>query len=327
MRAIVVEAYGGPEVLQVREMPAPRPAPGQVLITVAYAGVNYAEVQMRRGMYGGAVPFVPGLEVSGHVAALGEGVVGLHVGQPVAAFTVTGGYAEQVVAPALLTFPLATPDGVVELTAAAGFPTIVPTAYALLHEVARLQTGESVLVHAAAGGVGTVVAQVARYLGAGRVYGTVGSPEKVAYARQFAYDAVYLREGFVAAVREATDGMGVNVALDSVGGAVFTESIAVLAPLGRIVRFGNASGAPDPITATGEFMTGNTGVLDFNSIGLSLSAPARYAAIAADALRLLRSGAVRLDLTDILPLEHAAEAHRRLEDRTSTGKFLLTIRA
>src|SRR6266567_385907 len=186
MKAIAVTAFGGPEVLQLTEVATPRPGQGQVVIRVAYAGVNFAEIMGRRGDYhASALPFVPGLEVSGHIHALGEGVEGLAIGQPVAAFTVTGGYADYVAASALLTFPLAE---MIDLRTAAAFPTIVPTATALLSEVARLQPGESVLIHAASGGV--------------------SREEKRAYARSFGYDDVVVQRDFVGQVRELTGGRG-----------------------------------------------------------------------------------------------------------------------
>src|SRR5712671_1061837 len=188
MRAIAVTAFGGPEVLQFTEVPEPQPGPGQVVIRVAYAGVNFAEIMGRRGDYhASTLPFVPGLEVSGHIHALGEGVAGLSIGQPVAAFTVTGGYAEYVAASALLT------------------------------DVARVQPGESVLIHAASGGVGTVAVQIARLLGAGKLIGVVSREEKREYARSFGYDDVLLQEDFAGQVRELTGGRGADVILESIG--------------------------------------------------------------------------------------------------------------
>src|SRR3989440_1443422 len=216
MRAIAVTTFGGPEVLQLTEVPQPQPGPGQVVIRVAYTGVNFAEIMGRRGDYhASTLPFVPGLEVSGHIHALGEGVEGLSIGQPVAAFTVTGGYADYVAASALLTFPLAK---TLDLRTAAAFPTVVPTATALLTDVAHLQPGESVLVHAASGGVGTVAVQVARLLGAGKLIGVVSREEKREYARSFGYDDVLLQGDFADQVRELTGGRGADVILESVGG-------------------------------------------------------------------------------------------------------------
>jgi NADPH:quinone reductase-like Zn-dependent oxidoreductase len=219
MRAVVVPQTGGPEVLELRDVPAPSPGEGEVSIDVAHAGVNYSEVMARRGDFHVDLPLVPGLEVSGHIAAVGPGVTEFEAGQAVAALTLVGGYAEVAVARVPMVVPV--PDAV-DLRAAAGFPTIAPTAYALLVDVARLRQGEIVLVHAAAGGMGTVLGQIARYLGAGRVIGTVGSADKISYARRFGYDLVIERAGFADAVRRETGGRGVDVVLDSVGGAVPT---------------------------------------------------------------------------------------------------------
>ena len=218
MRAIVINEFGGPDVLKLREISAPQPGPGQVAIQVAYAGVNYAETMARRGgLHSGLLPFVPGLEVSGHVLALGEGVEGLRIGQPVAALTGNGGYAEVALAPAIFTFPLDISSGTVDLMTAAGFPTIVPTAYDLLVHVARLQQGEVVLIHAAAGGVGIIAGQIARHLGAGHVIGTVSTPAKAAYASAFGYNTVILYDDFEQSVRELTNGRGVDIVLEAVG--------------------------------------------------------------------------------------------------------------
>lgn len=194
MRAVVIPSRGGPEVLALRELPDPHPGPGQLSIRVAYVGVNYVDTMDRqRGYHGAAFPFVPGLEVSGSIHELGEGVVGWHPGQSVAAFVKSGGYAELALAQAELTFPLERPQGQLDLITAAGFPTVVPTAYDILVHVARVQEGETVLIHAAAGGVGSVAGQLARVLGAGRVLGTVGDEQKIAYARSFG-----LRSGLLA---------------------------------------------------------------------------------------------------------------------------------
>ncbi len=325
MRAIYVTAAGGPDVLDERDAPAPAPGPGEVAVRVAYAGVNYAEVMGRRGDYQPApLPFIPGFEVSGHVAALGAGVTGFAVGQRVAAMTIIGGYAEVAVAPAAMVVPV--PDGV-DLRTAAAFPTIAPTAYALLHEVARVRPGEAVLVHAAAGGVGTVLGQMARALGAGRVIGTVGSADKVAYAARFGYDLVLPRDGFVEGVRAATGGRGVDAAFDSVGGQVLARSFEALAPMGRVVVFGNATNAPAAPLDAYALWFGNRSLLTYSIGHLSATDPAAVARQARAAMAMVADGRVRLDVTDVLPLADAREAHRRLEGRATVGKLLLAVGA
>lgn len=277
----------------------------------------------------GLLPFIPGLEVAGHIRALGEGVEGLRVGQPVAAFTMSGGYAEVALAQAILTFPLDGPGGTIDLTTAAGFPTIVPTAYDLLVRVARLQRGESVLIHAAAGGVGIIAGQIARHLGAGLIIGTVSSLKKAIYARSFGYDQVILRDDFLQGVRGLTNGRGVDIVLEGVGEPARSQSLSILAPFGRLVIFGNASdgvGRPQDIPLTpGTFLAENKAIMGYSIGSLSSSAPHLVAATARQTLDLIAHSQVRIDITDILPLEQAGEAHRRLESRETTGKLLLRV--
>ncbi len=248
MRAIVIPRFGEADVLEVWEVAVSQPGPGQVTIDVAFAGVNYAEVLFRRGVVADlSLPFVPGIEVSGHIRAIGEGVTGLRVGQPVAALTAVhgGGYAEVVAVPMKQVFPLDSLGGSIDLAMFAASPSNVTTAYLVLSTVAHLAAGESVLVHAAAGGVGSVLGQMARSLGAGTVIGVVGSPEKVAPARALGYDHVLLRNQYVEAVREITAGEGVDIIVDQVGGPVRNESLDLLRPLGRHVVMSNASNEED----------------------------------------------------------------------------------
>ncbi len=330
MRAVVIEEFGGPEVLKVRDVPTPQPGPGQVAIQVAYAGVNYAETMARRGgLHKGLLPFVPGFEVAGHILATGTGVEGLRVGQPVAAFTIMGGYAEIALAQAVYTFPLDESGGTIDLTTAAGFPTIVPTAYDLLVRVARLQQGEGVLIHAAAGGVGIIAGQIARHLGAGQVIGTVSSLRKAAYASAFGYDKVILYDDFEQSVRELTNGRGVDIVLEAVGEPIRSQSLAVLAPFGRLVIFGNASNSTGKVQdiplEPGAFLTENKAIMGYSIGTLSQSAPHLLAPTVHQALELVAQSQVKIDITAILPLADAGEAHRRLESRDTMGKLLLQV--
>lgn len=309
MRAVVVDRHGGPEVLRVREVDEPAPGPGQVSIDVAFAGVNFAEVMGRRGTLPIArAPFVPGLEVSGTVRAVGAGVDGLRVGEPVAALTTQGGYAEVAVAPAAVTFAL---DGA-DLRSAAAFPVVVPTAWALIHEVARVRAGETVLVHAAAGGVGIAAGQIARAAGA-RPLGVVSTPEKAAYAQRFGYDDVFVGLDDVPG--------SLNVVLDSVGGETRARSLDLLAPLGRLAIYGNACGEPEEPVAGARLRREAKGVLGFSIATLAAVAPERANALGRAALR----AGVEIDVTAVLPLAEAARAHEQLESRRSTGKLLLAV--
>ena len=327
MRAVVVEELGAPEVLQLREVSEPQPGPGQVAIEVAYAGVNFAEIKARSiGYRVTGLPFVPGLEVSGRIRALGEGVAegesGFTVGRPVVALLDGGGYAEVAIASAARTFAL--PDGL-DLRAAAALPTVLPTAHALVHDAGRLRTGESVLVQGAAGGVGTVLGQVAELAGAGAVYGVVSSADKAEYALQFGYDQVFVGDDFDRQLAAATDGRGVDLALDSVGGKTWQRSLDSLARYGRLVSFGNASDA-GPWSAGAADLAGNAlSVSAFSILSLAAADPERLRRLTASAFALAASDGVRLPVTAEFPLAGAADAHRLVESRSSTGKLLLRI--
>jgi NADPH2:quinone reductase len=329
MKAIVITEFGGPEVLQVRDVLVPEPGPGQVAIRVAYAGVNYSETMSRRGGIGGQPPFVPGLEVSGHIQALGADVKGLRVGQPIAALTLSGGYAEIALASAVFTYPLDEAGTSIDLATAAAFPTIVPAAYDMLVNVARLRQGESVLVHAAAGGVGTIAGQLARHLGAGLVIGTVSNAKKAAYAQAFGYDHVILREDFLQSTCELTQGRGVDIVLEAIGEPVRSQSLAILAPFGRLIVFGNSNnkqGQPHSLPLNpGAAMIENKAIMGYTLGTLSQSAPHQLAASSRQALSLLAQVPIKIDITNILPLEQAAEAHRLLESGKTTGKLLLQV--
>jgi len=322
MRAVEFQEYGGPEVLKVVEAEVPEPGPGQVSVDVAYTGVNFADLKARgEGYRVPQLPFVPGLEASGRVRALGEGVTGLSVGEEVTALTEGGAYAEVALANASTVFPV--PAGV-GLRTAATLPTVLPTAYVLVHAVGRLQPGETVLVQGAAGGVGTVVGQLAKAAGAGAVYGVVSGAAKAAYAREYGYDEVFVGE-FTEAVREATGGRGVDLALDPVGGETFRGSLASLAVFGRLVSFGNASSAPAWNVGQPELYPSGVSVGGFSILTLAKTAPGELRSLAERAFAKAVDGTVSLPVTAEFGLEEAAEAHRLMGTRTSTGKLLLRV--
>lgn len=323
MRAIQVSELGGPEVLRPVETEAPRPGPGEVAVDVVWAGVNFAEVKARsEGYRVTSLPFVPGLEVSGRVRELGEGVEGFAVGQEVAAMSGGGGYAEVAVVPAATVFPV--PEGV-GLRAAATLPTVLPTAHALVHEVGLLRAGESVLVQGAAGGVGTAVGQIARLAGAGAVYGVVSSEAKAAYAREHGYDDVFLTGSFAEDVRRATGGRGVDLVLDPVGGETLRRGLEALALFGRLVSYGNAGGEEPWRVGQPELYPGARSVAGFSILGLASGAPQALRDLATRAFALAADGRVRLPVTAEFPLPEAAQAHHLMESRTSTGKLLLRV--
>lgn len=326
MRAMVIPMVGGPEVLTLRELPDPRPGPRQVSIRVAYTSVNYIDIMARaRGYRIDHFPYVPGLEIAGYIHELGSHVEGWSVGQPVAAFVNGGGYAELVLAEADLVIPLESEHGQLDLATAAAFPMVATTAYDTLVHVARLQAGETVLIHAAAGGVGSVAGQLARARGARLVLGTVGSEQKVASAQSAGYDRVFLREGFVEAAHSVTGGRGVDVILDAAGEPTRSQSLSLLAPFGRLVTFGNASGNPEVPVSPNPLLAGNKGILGYSLSALRQDDPSHLVTTARQALDLLVTSQLHIAIAETLPLEQAALAHQRLEDNTTTGKLLLSL--
>ncbi|MGA4840319.1 quinone oxidoreductase family protein [Streptomyces sp. G45] len=321
MRTVQFAEFGGPEVLRTVDADTPAPGPGQAAIDVAYTGVNFADLKARaEGYRVPGLPFVPGLEVSGRVRALGAGVTGLAVGQEVTALTAGGAYAEVAVADAATVFPV--PAGI-GLRTAATLPTVLPTAHALLHEVGRLRAGETVLVQGAAGGVGTVLGQLAKAAGA-RALGVVSSPAKARYARQYGYDEVFVGD-FAAGARAATGGRGVDLALDPVGGETFRASLDALATFGRLVSYGNASAAEPWRVGQAELFPGTRSVAGFSILTLAKEDPGALRALAERAFRLVADGTVTLPVTAEFALEEAARAHALLGGRTTTGKLLLRV--
>ena len=260
--------------------------------------------------------FVPGIEVSGRIRALGEGVDHLKVGMPVAALTIvdSGGYAEVAVTDARLVAPLRDGFG---FDLAAALPSNGTTAFLVVGSVAGLASGESVLVHAAAGGVGSQIGQVARLLGAGRVVGTVGSPSKVEVARSFGYDEVVLRDA-IADVGEF------DIVIDMVGGAARQASLDLLGPLGRLVVMGNASGAADVGISANELWFSNKTVSGFNLAAFSATHPAKAGEALGRALQAASEGKLRTKV-ETMPLDLAADAHRQIESGSTTGKLVLVV--
>jgi NADPH2:quinone reductase len=328
MRAVTIPAFGDADVLRLDDIQTPEPGPGQVAIDVAFAGANFAEVLLRRGAVDVPLPYVPGIEVSGHVRALGAGVEGLRVGQAVAALTIVdgGGYAEVAVTDARLVAPLPEPASTDDLATAAGLPSNSTTAIVVLARVARLREGESVLVHAASGGVGGQLGQAARLLGAGRVVGTVGSAARLAAARASGYDEVILRDRLPARSAALSGGAGFDVVVDPVGGATRRTSFDALADGGRLVVLGNASDAGDDEFTADELWSSGKSVLGFNLAALSASGPALAGEALRRAVQALAAGELRVDVRDRIALEHAAVAHRRIESGRSPGKLVLAVR-
>jgi NADPH2:quinone reductase len=321
MHAIVVERTGGPEVLTWQARPDPTPGPDEVTIRVTASGINFADIQRRRGGYrGGPPPFTPGLDCAGTVLAVGAGVTQFRVGQRVAAFPEDGGYTEIARAKTVLTYAL--PEAVSDEAGAS--LTMLVTAHNLLVQSARLQQGESVLITAAAGGVGTIAIQMARALGAGTILAVAGGPEKLAVARDSGADVTidHRSDDIAARVKDATEGRGVDVVLDSVAGELFAAIFPVLAPFGRYAVYGLASGEPGHVTSDALHMT-NRAVIGYSTGGYRAARPAALRPGVDGAFDLVARGAVKVLVGASYPLREAAEAQRFVESRASHGKVLL----
>ncbi|RDI95016.1 NADPH:quinone oxidoreductase family protein [Meiothermus sp. QL-1] len=318
MKAVVLERNGPPENLVYREVPEPSLQAGEVRIRTLLTSLNFADVLARRGGYEAAppLPFIPGLDVVGVVEALGAGVEGLRVGQRVAAFAAGGSYAEKVLAKAVLTYPV--PDELPD-EAVAGLTALV-TAYNVLTWAGRLQPGETVLVHAAAGGVGSLAVQMARALGAGRVLGTVGHAAKAGFVRGLGADEVMGYEDFAQRVLELTR-EGADLILDSVAGEVFNQSLGCLAPFGRLVIYGHASGQPGHFE-TRPLHRQTKAIIGYSSGHYRRSRPERLRHSVEAVFELLK-GRVRLPVGARFRLAEAARAHALMESRQSVGKILL----
>lgn len=320
MKAILVHTPGGPEQLTLAEVPVPSPGPGQVLIKISFIGVNYIDTYFRTGLYKADPPIAIGMEASGIVEAVGPGVRNLAPGDPVAYCMVRGSYAEYAVVPAWQTVKL--PDGISLDTAAAALLQGM-TAHYLTHSTFSVKAGVTALIHAAAGGTGFLLVQMSKLLGA-RVIATCSTPQKAELARQAGADEVilYNDQDFAAEARRLTGGRGVDVVYDSVGAATFHKSLDSLRPRGMMVSFGNASGPVPPVEP---LLLSQKG-----SLFLTRPTLAHYAATeeefqwrASDVLNWIALGRLRVHIFKIYPLADAAQAHRDLEGRATTGKLLL----
>jgi NADPH2:quinone reductase len=317
MRAIVVSAHGDSSVLEYGERPDPAPGDGEVLIDIAAAGVNFADVYNREGHYPVPLPFVPGTEGAGTVAAVGPGVTDVAVGDRVGWVSVRGGYAERVAVPAAKTIPL--PDDL-EFDLAAAVLVQGLTAHYLTHSTYAVQPGDDVLVHAAAGGMGLLLTQIAKRLGA-RVIGTVSTPEKEKIARDAGADHVLGYDGFADAVRDLT-GAGAHVVYDGVGATTFDGGLAALRPRGMMALYGAASGPVPPFDPQRLNLAGSL-FLTRPTMGHYIATREELLSRASDILGWVASGDLRVTISRRYPLADARQAHDDLESRRTTGKLLL----
>jgi NADPH2:quinone reductase len=321
MKAIRVHAAGGPEALKLDDIPAPSPKAGEALVKVDAAGLNYIDVYFRTGMYKAELPLTIGMEAGGTVTAVGSNVSEVKAGDKVAYTGVAGAYAEQAVVPSSKLVVL--PAGVSTKQGAAAMLQGM-TAHYLATSTYPLKHGDTCLVHAAAGGVGLLLCQIARLRGA-RVIGTVSTDDKAKLAREAGADEtiIYTRQDFEADVKRMTNGKGVQVVYDAVGKTTWDKSLNSLAPRGLIALYGQSSGPigqidPQIFNAKGSLF------LTRPSLGHYTATREELLQRAGEVLGWVRDGKLKLRMEFEFPLKDAAEAHRALEGRKTTGKVLLT---
>lgn len=320
MKAIQISQYGGPDVLKIQDVQIGKPSNRQVLIRIKAAGINFIDIYQRRGTYPVSLPYIPGLEGSGIVEAVGEGVKSVKPGDRVAYLHEPGSYAEQslvneehvILLPSELSFEQG-----------AAFPLQGMTAHYLLHEFRKVKPNDSILIHAAAGGMGLLLVQWAKHLGA-RVFGTTSTEEKAKIAKEAGADEVilYKKQDFATEVKRLTNNHGADLIIDGVGKTTFPGNLEAAALRGNIVIFGAASGPADPISPNGlmrRSLTVSGGSL-FNYILNREEFLQRAKAVIEGILK----GWLKLRIDQVFPLEKAAEAHQKLEERRSSGKILLT---
>lgn len=320
MKAVRVHTPGGVDALRYEDVPTPTPGPGHALVKLDAVGINFIDIYMRTGLYKNPLPLTLGQEGAGVVEAVGPNVSEVKVGDPVAYTGVTGSYAEYAIVPASRLVQL--PAGVDARTGAAAMLQGM-TAHYLAHSTYPLKAGDTALVHAAAGGVGLLLVQMAKRCGA-RVFGTVSTDAKATLAKEAGADEVilYTQQDFEAEVKRLTNGRGVEVVYDSVGKTTFEKSLNCLVPRGYMALYGQSSGPVPPFDLA---QLSPKGSLFITRPSLAHHTLTREELLqrAGDVLGWIRSGQLKLRIEQTFPLSEAAEAHRRLEGRLSTGKLLL----
>ena len=320
MKAIQVQKSGGPEVLTLVDLPAPKPKPNEAVVKVSAAGVNFIDVHIREGLYPSSLPFVIGQEASGIVSEIGADVKSFKPGDRVAYTGIRGSYSEYAAVPADRLVLL--PPGISEQQAAAAMLQGM-TAHYLVYDTYPLKKGETALIHAAAGGVGLLLVQMAKNIGA-RVIATTGTEEKAKLARAAGADEVipYAQQDFEVETKRLTDGKGVHVIYDGVGKTTFDKDLNVLRPRGYLVLFGAASG-PVPLFDVGKLAQKGSLFITRPTLLHYMAAHEELQKRATDVLTMIATGKVKLRIEHIYPLREAQQAHRDLEGRKTTGKLLL----
>lgn len=320
MKAIQVSQPGGPEVMQFVDLPVPTPKPNEAVVKIAAAGVNFIDVYNREGRYKVPLPFVLGQEAAGTVTAVGSDMKNVKPGDRVAYTSILGAYAENAAVPADRLVKI--PDGVSDQQAAAAMLQGM-TAHYLSHDTFPLKKGHTALIHAAAGGVGLLLVQMAHSLGA-RVIGTVSTPEKAKLAREAGADEIilYTQADFEAETKRLTDGKGVNVVYDSVGKTTFDKGLNLLLPRGMMVLFGGSSGPVPPLDPLVLTQKGSI-FLTRPSLGHYIISTEELQARASAVMNMIKTGRLNLRIEHVYRLSEAQQAHRDLEGRKTTGKLLL----
>lgn len=320
MKAIQVSQTGGPEVLVPAELPIPKPKPNEALVQIKAAGVNFIDVYLREGRYPAQLPFVDGQEAAGVVTEIGSDVTLVQPGDRVAYTSSLGSYAEYAAVPESRLVKI--PDALSFEQAAAAMLQGM-TAHYLSHSTYKLQAGETALIHAAAGGVGLLLVQMAKNIGA-RVIGTAGTKDKAELAREAGADEciIYTEADFETETRRLTDGKGVNVVYDGVGKATFEKGLNVLLPRGYMVLFGGSSGAVPPFDLIKLSQKGSLFITRPTLVHYTLTRE-ELEWRANDVLGWIAAGKLKIRIHKTYSLEEAAQAHRDLEGRKTTGKLLL----
>ncbi|WP_102272086.1 quinone oxidoreductase family protein [Cytobacillus massiliigabonensis] len=321
MKAVIQNEFGDANVLLYTDIDMPKIAENEVLIKTAYTSVNYADIKQRLGNKGkGDFPFILGLDVAGTIEEV-SAHSSFSKGDRVIAFPKGGSYAEYVVANEQLVFKI--PDSL-SFEQASSMPTVSILSYMLLHEIGQVQKTDAIVIHSAAGGVGSMLVQLAKLAGVQKIIGTVGSLDKANYVRKLGADAVCTYETFTEQVLKETNNQGANVIFDSVAGDVTSKSIECLALYGTLVQFGNSSGK------AGTFKTSDVHSSCRNIKGFSLGTmrkhnPGRLAPVAEKVIELFDSKQVTLPIAQVFHLKEAAEAHKLIESRNYEGKVLIKV--
>lgn len=322
MKVVQFTQYGGPEVLKVIEKETPTPKDREVLIEVKAIGVNYADTARREGQYvvPTPLPFIPGAEIAGVVTAVGDKVTRVVPGTRVVTLIESGGYAEYALADERSIIPI---GNSLSFELAAALPLQGLSAYHILKTMGRLEKGETVLVHAAAGGVGTIAVQLAKIFGAGKVIATASTDEKLGLAKDLGADALvnYTKEGWEDEVLSLTEGKGVDVALEMAGGDIFNKTLKCLATNGRLVIYGVASGVQSKLYPS-SLMARNQSVIGFFLPQIMRKKELLQGSLE-ELFTYLSDGRLRLTIGEAFPLEEAAKVHELMQSRKTKGKLLL----